>query len=248
MKERRHLFVEYLFALTMHAGFTADHDDIDIAVAQHPDAVATWVHAAARHAAAACLQGWVDSAIDVYRDAVASGAIDLVDHHVDLLSALLAHRRQLDDDQRAALAQLSTTCQALTGTAVWPIEADTVPWPPPAAPGNPLVRALIGLGLKPIQPAHPSTTAAYGHHEGQWGITVALDPDGEPGVEVTCLNSDVVAWTVTFGPDTPVAVITAVVAAGQHTDAPQPTPIDGEPGQVGPTVPPPSTAPTQSQP
>ncbi len=80
-----------------------------------------------------------------------------------------------------------------------------------------LADALTGLGLHPLTPAHPDTTAAYGQQHGGRRLDVSVNPFGEPGVEVNAGHSDgqaaTVAWTATFGPDTPAPVVVAAVRA-----------------------------------
>jgi hypothetical protein len=80
-----------------------------------------------------------------------------------------------------------------------------------------LADALTALGLHLITPAHPDTTAAYGQQHGGRRLDVSVNPFGEPGVEVNAGHSDgpaaTVAWTATFGPDTPTLVVVAAVRA-----------------------------------
>ena len=83
------------------------------------------------------------------------------------------------------------------------------PLPPPAD----LAQALTGAGFEPITPAHASTRAAFGHHTGDRKVTVSLDPFGEPGVEISTSDADIVGWTITAGSEVPVTVVAAIAHA-----------------------------------
>jgi len=85
------------------------------------------------------------------------------------------------------------------------------------ATGIDLADGLAALGLHSITPAHPDTTTAYGRRHGGHRLDVSVDPFGEPGVEVNASRHDrraaTVAWTATFGADTPAPVVVSAVRA-----------------------------------
>src|SRR5439155_2809366 len=85
-----------------------------------------------------------------------------------------------------------------------------------APPAPDLTQALTALGFEPITPAHSSTRAAYGHRCGRRHVEVSLDLFGEPGVEVDAGDAGTLVWSVTVGPEVPVAVLAAVARAATH--------------------------------
>ena len=83
----------------------------------------------------------------------------------------------------------------------------------PLPPPSDHARALTGAGFEPITTAHCSTRAAFGHRTGDRTVTVSLNPFGELGVEITTSHADTVGWTITAGPEVPVAVLAAIALA-----------------------------------
>jgi hypothetical protein len=109
----------------------------------------------------------------------------------------------LRDERIAHLAVVTRLWQTATQTA------------PPNS--TDIGQALTDLGLQPIKPAHATTSAAYGHRHGDQQLDVSVNPYGDGGVEVNASTSaSTVAWTATFGPDTPTVVVLAAVRAAIH--------------------------------
>jgi hypothetical protein len=213
---------EHVRTLTALAGFTIDEHEPDPAMADYADLIDDWVRAAARHATATYLRSLLDAPIDFYRELAASEPLEEIGMHVDVLADLMARRSALTAERQQALTDLTATCQKLTGSGlIWrtdPVQPTNQP-PAHPAPGQ-LTQALTDLGLRPIQPTHPATSAAYGHQHGDRRVTVAVNPFDDPGVEMNTTDGDTVSWTATFGTDTPLAVITAAVRAALDPAAP----------------------------
>jgi hypothetical protein len=84
----------------------------------------------------------------------------MIGMHVDMLADLMARRSALTGERQQALADLTATCQKLTGSGlIWRIEpVEPADQAPAQTASGELTQALANLGMRPIRPAISAAT------------------------------------------------------------------------------------------
>ena len=215
---------DLLTAAADTVGWQIDLDQLPVTCAQVPTDVLTLIEASAAHLGALAGQRVLDEAAASIRTVMdGSDGADPhdVDWHARLLTTVLdladARRHHLDRTRR----RLTAALRGLESEgATWPPDPppqpapEPVPEPAPAAIAGPgLLETLVALGLYPV-PAGDSTTAAvvYAAVDGDRKVTVTIHPDDDFTAEVHMFDRGLLAWSATFTPGTPNAVIVAAAA------------------------------------
>jgi hypothetical protein len=203
-------------------GWQIDLDQLPVTCAQVPTDVLTLIDASAAHLAALAGQGMLDQAAASIRTVMDGADGADIDWHARLLANVLdqadARRHHLDRTRR----RLTAALRALESEgATWPPQPTPPPVPertPSAIAGPGLLETLVALGLHRV-PASDSTTATvvYAAMDGDRKVTVTIHPDDDYTAEVHMFDHGLLAWSATFTPGTPNAVIIAAAADAMPT-------------------------------
>jgi hypothetical protein len=218
-EQHDHAFADLVQALTIHAGFTIDTNELDATIAHDPDLIADWVRAAADYLTCTHLRNLLDSPIEFLRAEITASDLNDIDIYVHMLAELVERRQSLAEQADRTSAKLTAACQALRGSGLmWPTPGSGPDQPPDTSqlsadpPRHTLARALTGLGLQPTPPAQPGTATYRWQHE-QRQLAVSLTPADDPGVTIDATHGDAASWNAGFSPGTPVPVVVACVRA-----------------------------------
>jgi hypothetical protein len=211
-------------------GWQIDLDQLPVTCAQVPTDVLTLIDASAAHLAALAGQGMLDQAAASIRTVMDGADGADIDWHARLLATVLdqadARRHHLDHTRR----RLTAALRALESEgATWPPDRPAQPSPQPtpqpvpertpsAIAGPGLLETLVALGLHRV-PESDSTTATvvYAAMDGDRKVTVTIHPDDDYTAEVHMFDHGLLAWSATFTPGTPNAVIIAAAADAMPT-------------------------------
>jgi hypothetical protein len=207
---------DLLTAAAASVGWQVDLDQFPVTCAHSPDLVLALIEAGSAHLCALAADSALTEAARSIQTITAD--TDTVDWFAAELLGRVAHlARSLASRLGHSRRGLVTALRALHEEgAAWPPEpshtAEDQADPSPDATVYPGLRQqLVALGLRQVPTADTTGTVSYQAVHDHATITVTLHPGDGYRTEIHALDHAGPAWSATFGPDTPNAVITAAI-------------------------------------
>ncbi len=207
---------DLLTAAATSVGWQVDLDQLPVTCAHTPDLVLALIDAGSAHLSTLAADAALTEAARSIQTITADAAADTVDWFAAELLGRVAqlahsHASRLGHSRRG----LVTALRALHEEgAAWPPDpshtATTDPMPVATIyPG--LRQHLVAVGLRQVPTADTTGTVGYEAMYDHGRISVTLHPGDGYRAEIHAFDQAGLAWSATFGPDTPIAVITTAI-------------------------------------